>query len=136
VVLAGCAGVGPPDSGNGPTASAPTTGDATTPGTTPDTTEPHTARGTSHAGEHLDVRVSYGVEDVTVTVAPDGDRSQFELSAGDQRSVTRPIHDRGHGVRVVVERDGTVVFDETVAGYQYYRLTVSENDTSVTLTVV
>lgn len=83
------------------------------------------------------MRASYGVENVTVTVAPDdGDRSQFELSAGDQRSVTRPIHERGHDVRVVVERDGTVVFDETVAGYQYYRLAVSENDTSVTLTVV
>lgn len=131
VVLAGCAGVGTPDSGGGPTASTPTTGATAT-----DTTEPHTARGTSHAGDHFSVRVASDVDGVTVTVAPDGNRSQFELSGGDQRSLTRLVHDRGHDVRVVVERDGAVVFDRAVRGYEYYRLTVSENDTSVSLTEV
>lgn len=133
VVLAGCAGVGTPDSGGGPTASTPTTGAAAT---ATDTTEPHTARGTSHAGDHFSVRVASDVDGVTVTVAPDGNRSQFELSGGDQRSLTRLVHDRGHDVRVVVERDGAVVFDRAVRGYEYYRLTVSENDTSVSLTEV
>jgi hypothetical protein len=45
-------------------------------------------------------------------------------------------HDRGHGVRVVVERVGAVVFDRTVRGYGHYRLAVSEMDTSVSLTAV
>jgi hypothetical protein len=138
VVLAGCAGVGTPDSGGGPTASTPTTAatPAPTTTTTADTTEPHTARGTAQAGAHFPERVSSDVDSVTVTVAPDGNRSQFELSGGDMHWLTQSVHDRGHGVRVVVERVEAVVFDRTVWGYEYYRLAVSEMDTSVSLTAV
>ncbi len=82
------------------------------------------------------MRVASDVDGVTATVAPDGNRSQFELFGGDKHWLTQPVHDRGHDVRVVVERDGAVVFDRAVRGYEYYRLTVAENDTSVSLTAV
>lgn len=142
VVLAGCTGAGAPGGGDG-TATTGTTADATT-STTPttettttaDTTEPHTAQGTSHAGRHLSVRASYGVENVTVTLAPDGEAADFDVDAGAERSFTREIHDRGHDVQVVVERGDEVVFDQVVRDYQYYQLTVYENETSVTQSVV
>jgi hypothetical protein len=128
VALAGCTGTGMPGDGED--------GTLTTDATTADTTEPHTAQGTSHAGDHFSVRAIYGAGNVTVTLAPDGDTARFEVDDGAERSLTREIHDRGHDVRVVVERDGEVVFDQSVSGYQYYELTVYENETSVTQSVV
>jgi hypothetical protein len=82
------------------------------------------------------VRAYAGVENVTVTLAPNGETSSFDVDPGPKRSFTREIHDRGHDVRVVVERDGEVVFDRTVRNYQYYQLAVQENGTSVTQSVV
>ena len=128
VALAGCTGGGVLGGGDD--------GGSTTAETTRDTTEPHTAEGTSHAGDHFWVRAIYGAGNVTVTLAPDGESATFDIDEGADRSFTRELHDRGHDVRVVVKRDGKVVFDQTVQGYQYYRLTVYEKETSVSLAVV
>lgn len=126
VALAGCTGVGVPG------------GDATTAETTVDTTttEPHTAQGTSHIGSHLSVRATHNVENVTVTLAPDGDTETFEIEPGPERSVTREIQERGHDVRVVVERGDETVFDREIQGYQSFELTVYENETRRTQSVV
>lgn len=129
VALAGCTGASAPGGGDGATT-------VTTTETTTATTEPHTAQGTSHAGSHLAVRASFGVENVTVTLAPGGEASSYVVDEGAERSFTQEIHDRGHDVQVVVERDGEVVFDKVVRDYQYYQLTVRENETSVTQSVV
>ena len=135
VVLAGCTGAGlPGGGGDSATTTEATTTDPTE--TATDTTEPHTARGTSHAGSHLSVRALFGAGDLTVTLAPDGDAASFEVDEGAERSFAREIHDRGHDVRVVVERGDEVVFDQVVRDYQSYRLTVGENETSVTQTEV
>jgi hypothetical protein len=132
VAVAGCSGAGVPGAGGDESTTAGTTVGTTT----ADTTEPHTAQGTSHAGDHLSVRAVHGAGNVTVTLAPDGDAASFQIDEGAERSFTREIHDRGHDVRVVVARDGEVVFDQSVRGYQYYQLTVYGNETSVTQTVV
>ena len=149
VVLAGCTGVSP---GNGaPSGPANDATDSTTelptgttgrPTETTDdgtterptdggTTEPHTGVGTSHAPEHFSVRAGFNAENVTVTLAPDSDSETYALDAGAQLDLTREIHERGHDVRVVVERGNETVFDQTVLGYEYYDITVYQNDTSV-----
>jgi len=133
VVLAGCTGVTPSDSPDQRTTDATTPVDTVT---TTETTEPHTGVGTSHASSHFVMRAHAGVENVTVTLAPDGDTSTAEIEPGPEHSFTRAIHDRGHDVRVVVERDGEVVFDQTVREYEYHEVTVQENETSVTQSVV
>jgi len=133
VAVAGCTGLAP----TGSDTTTPTTAPATVPTeTTSDTTSPHTGVGTSHAPEHLTVRASAGVENVSVTLAPDGDAASHEIPAGREVDLTQVIHDRGHDVRVVVERGDETVYDETVAEYEYHKVTVSENDTDVTMTVV
>lgn len=133
VVLAGCTGAG--TTGDGPT-TAPTT-ESTTTTTGGSTTGPHTAVGTSHIDDHLGVRASFGVDDVTVTLAPGtDDAASYDLDEGETLDLTREIHERGHAVRVVVERGDEVVFEATVHGYQSYDVTVDANDTRVTETVV
>jgi hypothetical protein len=125
VALAGCTGVGVPS------------GDSTTAETTADTTtEPHTAQGTSHIGSHLSVRAAHDVENVTVTLAPGGDASTFEVEPGPEHSLTREIHERGHDVRGVAARGDETVFDREIQGYQSFELTVYENDTRRTQSVV
>ncbi|WP_353633429.1 hypothetical protein ABSL23_08645 [Halobacterium sp. NMX12-1] len=133
VAVAGCAGLAPTDSETTAPTSAPT---VTPTETTSDTTEPHTGVGTSHAPEHLTVRASGGVENVTVTLAPDGDTETYDLPAGREVDLTREIHDRGHDVRVVVERGDETVFDREVLGYESFDVTVHGNDTSVDYAVV
>jgi len=128
VALAGCTGAGVPGAGDDESATT-----ETAVGTT---TEPHTARGTSHIGSHLSVRAAHDVEDVTVTLAPDGDAATYGVEPGPERSFTREIHERGHDVRVVVERGDETVFDREIQGYQSFELTVHENETSVTQSVV
>ncbi|MCG1002498.1 MULTISPECIES: hypothetical protein [Halobacterium] len=133
VALAGCAGFAPTDGTETPSATAPT---STPTETTAETTEPHTGVGTSHTSDHLTVRASAGVQNLSVTLAPDGDSATYEVPAGDELSFTREIHDRGHDVHVVVERGGEVVYEADVLGYEYHQLTVHENDTEVTMAVV
>lgn len=141
VAIAGCTGFGPAG-GDGTT--APTTEPTTVPTTAPtaepttsETTEPHTAVGTSHISTHLVVRASSGVENVTVTLSPGGGTSEtYDVPAGDELDLTREIHDRGHDVRVVVDRGSERVFDEAVLGYEYYEVVVDENDTRVEHAVV
>lgn len=131
VALGGCLGgpaPGADDSTTTPSATAPTTTQSTTTATT---TAPHTYRGTSHNAQHLTVRAYHDLDNVTVTLAPGGDSATYQLEAGEQRSVTQEIHDRGHQVRVVVERGDEVVFERTISDYQYYRVAVQANDTSV-----
>lgn len=140
VMLAGCTGVSPGDTETTelPTSTTeqpvddPTTDDETT----SQTTEPHTGVGTSHAPEHFSVRAGAEVPNVTVTLAPNADTETHRLDAGRQLDLTREIHDRGHGTTVVVKRGNETVFDETIAGYEYYELTVYENETSVQQGVV
>lgn len=100
------------------------------------TAEPHTAVGTSHIDRHLTVSAHVNAGNVTVTLAPNGSSETYAVEPGDPVSLTREIHDRGHDVRVVVERDGEVVFDTTVRGYASYDVTVTENDTRVTEAMV
>ncbi|MCD2200412.1 hypothetical protein LPA44_10970 [Halobacterium sp. KA-4] len=133
VAVAGCAGLAPTSSETTAPTSAPT---ATPTETTSDTTEPHTAVGTSHAPAHLTVRASAGVENVSVTLAPAGDAETYDVPAGNEVSLTREIHDRGHDVRVVIERGNETVFDKRVLEYEYFDVTVHENDTSVDSIVV
>lgn len=130
VAVAGCTGLAPTD---GTETTVPPTEQPTT---QQPTTGLHTAEGTSHIGEHLTVRASAGIENVTVTLAPDGDAENREVAAGAEVDLTREVHDRGHDVRVVVERGGEVVFDEQVRAYEYYDVVVYENDTSVDYVVV
>lgn len=133
VAVAGCAGLAP----TGSETTVPTTAPTATPTEpTSDTTAPHTGVGTSHAPEHLMVRASAGVENVTVTLAPDGDAESYDVPAGREVDLTREIHDRGHDVRVVVERGGEVVYEADVLGYEHHRVTVNENDTDVSMAVV
>lgn len=82
------------------------------------------------------MRASAGVENVSVTLAPDGDAATYEVAPGSEVDLTQVIHDHGHDVRVVVERGDETVYDETVAEYEYHKVTVSENDTDVTMAVV
>jgi hypothetical protein len=125
VALAGCTGVGVPS------------GDATTAETTVDnTTEPHTAQGTSHIGSHLSVRSVHNIENVTVTLAPGGETETFEIEPGPECSFTREIHERGHDVRVVVERGGETVFDREIEAYESFELFVYENKTELSQSVV
>ncbi|MFC3478688.1 hypothetical protein [Halobacterium litoreum] len=131
VAVAGCTGLG----GSDTTTTVDETTVETT-GTTDATTEPHTAVGTSHIDRHLSVRASYGAGNVTVTLAPDGDTETYVVEEGDRLSLTREIHDRGHGVPVVVERGGEVVFNATVEDYEYYEVVVDENDTRVSSAMV
>ncbi|SEW01926.1 hypothetical protein [Halobacterium jilantaiense] len=133
VAVAGCTGDGP--SGGVGDDTTTTTAAATTAPTTGETIEPHTAHGTSHTSRHLTVQAWHDAENVTVTLAPEGDTEQFAVRAGEERSFTRSIHERGHGVHVVVERDGEVVYEASVLAYQYHRVTVRENETSVTKAV-
>jgi hypothetical protein len=146
VVLAGCTGVPgdattTDDPGAGPTTELTTepttelTTESTTDTTTVDGTEPHTAQGTSHIDTHLVVDPQTGVDNVTVTLGTGGNAETHPVEVG-YLDLTREIHERGHGVQVVVERGNETVFNQTVYGYQYYRVTVSETDTSVTQTVV
>lgn len=100
------------------------------------TTAPHTHRGTSHHAYHLEVRAQFDLDNVTVTLAPSGGSATYQLDAGEQRSFTHEIHNRGHGVRVVVERGDEVVFEQTIHDYEFYQVTVRENETSVTQSVV
>ena len=143
VALAGCTGVGTTggDTTTGPTtplttsqASETTKNTDTT--TADSTTEPHTAVGTSHHSNHFSVRTGFGVENLTVTLAPDGDSETFTVSEGDELDLTHEIHERGHDVRVVVERGDEVVFDRPVYDYENYGLTVYEDDVSVDYSVV
>lgn len=125
VVVAGCAGSGVPGAVDGD--------DTTT--TTADTTEPYAADGTSHVSRHLTVRTGLDAGNVTVTLAPESDTERFAVRAGAERSFTRAIHERGHDVRVVVERDGEVVYEASVLAYQSHQVTVRENHTAVTKAV-
>lgn len=146
VMFAGCIGASPDDVGaSDPTTELPTsttelptsttqqpTDETTTDGATTDqTTEPHTGVGTSHSSNHFTVRAGAEAQNVTVTLAPNGDSDTYPLDAGTQRDLTREIHDRGHDVRVVVERGSETVFDQTIYGYESVDLTVDENDTRV-----
>ncbi|CQH51477.1 uncharacterized protein HHUB_1736 [Halobacterium hubeiense] len=133
VAVAGCAGLAPTGSETAPT-TAPTATPTET--TSSDTTAPHTGVGTSHSPEHLTVRASAGVENATVTLAPDGDAESYEVPAGREVDLTREIHDRGHDVHVIVERGGEVVYEADVLGYEHHRVTVNENDTDVSMAVV
>lgn len=135
VGLAGCTGVSPADGG---TTTAPTADTTTVPTTetTTSTTEPHTARGTSHTSTHFVVSASLNVGNLTVTLAPDGDSETYSLDAGDELDLTREIHERGHDVRVVVERGEETVFERSILGYEYYDVTVYENQTDVEYAVV
>jgi len=138
VALAGCTGAGAPGGSGGETTAGPTVTTTTTTtastSSTPSTssTDPHTGRGTSHASSHLSVQAASGVENVTVTLAPDGQSASVQVEAGTERSLTEAVHERGHDVRLTVERDGEVVFDRMVREYEYYQVTVYENETSVT----
>ena len=123
VVFAGCSGASP---GGATTSTTDFPTDTAT-----QTTAPHTGVGTSHAPEHFHVRAGGETSNVTVTLAPNGDTETYRLDSGRQLDLTREIHDRGHDTTVVVERGNETVFDETVAGYEYYELTVYENDTNV-----
>jgi hypothetical protein len=140
VVVAGCTGANP---AGGDTTTAPTPDTTTVPTTQTDTatptdstTPPHTAKGTSHTATHFVVSAGANVDNVTVTLAPDGDSETYELDAADDLDLTREIHERGHDVRVVVERGDETVFDESVLGYEYYDVTVYENETNVEHAVV
>ncbi|GAA0266460.1 hypothetical protein [Halobacterium noricense] len=133
VAVAGCTGLAPTGSETTVSTTAPT---ATPTETTSDTTEPHTGVGTSHAPEHLTVHATSGVENVSVTLAPDGDAETYDVPAGNEVSLTREIHDRGHDVRVVVERGNEPVFDKAILAYESVDVTVHENDTSVDYVVV
>ncbi|WP_232701204.1 hypothetical protein [Halobacterium wangiae] len=138
VALAGCTGAGTvgEDSTTASTTD-PTTVPTTGTTTTTDSTEPHTAVGTSHINDHFSVLAVHGVDNVTVTLAPGRDGEQtYNLEAGEQLDLTREIHDRDHGVWVVVERGMEVVFEARIQGYQSYDVTVEANDTRVTETVV
>jgi hypothetical protein len=134
VAVAGCAGLAPTGSETTTPTSTPTATPTET--TTSDTTEPHTGVGTSHAPEHLRVHATSGVENVSVTLAPDGDAETYDIPAGNEVSLTREIHDRGHDVRVVVERGNETVFDRAILAYESVDVTVYENDTSVDYVVV
>jgi len=133
VAVAGCTGGG--SLGGIGDDTTTTTDAATTAPTTGDTIEPHTAHGTSHTRRHLTVRAWHDVENVTVTLAPEGDTEQFAVRAGEKRSFTGEIHERGHDVRVVVERGDETVFDRDIQSYQSFRLTIYENETSRTMAV-
>lgn len=140
VAVAGCTGAGPADGG---TTTAPTTDPTTVPSTQTDTTtytdsttEPHTAKGTSHTATHFVVSTGAYVDNLTVTLAPDGDSESYELDAADELDLTREIHERGHDVRVVLERGDETVFDQSILGYEYYDVTVYENQTNVEYAVV
>lgn len=142
VVVAGCTGSGV--SGDDTTAeltTEQTTGE-TTGSSTGETTEPsagtdqHTGHGTSHAPAHLTVRAAAGLDNVTVTLSPDGDAGTYEVPGGEELELTREVHDRGHDVRVVVERGDEVVYDETVLEYEHHRIRVHENDTDVSMGMV
>lgn len=123
VAAAGCAGVDVPGGvGN----------DATAPTTASDTVEPHTAVGTSHVSDHLTVGAWHDAEGVTVALGPEGDAKQFAVRAGEERLFTREVHNRGHDVRVVIERDGEVVYEASVAASEHCRITVRENETTRT----
>lgn len=126
VAVAGCAGSGVPGGVADSTTAPPTTGE---------TVEPHTADGTSHVSRHLTVRAWHDDGNVTVTLAPEGDTRQFAVRAGEERSFTRAVHDRGHDVRVVVERDGEVVYEAAVLAYQHHQVTVRDNETTVSKAV-
>lgn len=136
VVAAGCAGLG--GSADSPTTGVPAESvtDDTTTQATASTTDPHTAVGTSHISEHLTVRASYGVENVTVILEPDADSATYAVPEGEEIELTREIHDRGHDVRVAVERDGDVVFEKTIYGYEHHEVRVLENSTTVSTAVV
>lgn len=154
VALAGCTGVSPggvpadgttelpSDATERPTdttersAAVTADGPTTASDTTDRATEPHTGVGTSHAPEHLSVRASVEVANVTVTLAPDGDSRTYRLDGGERRDLTREIHDRGHDVRVVVERGNETVFDQPVYGYESYAIVVEENDTQIRIAEV
>ncbi len=132
VAVAGCTGLAPTDgAGTTAPATAPTTEEPTA-----ETTQPHTGVGTSHAPDHLTVRAGAGVENVTVTLASDGDDGTHAVPAGREVDLTREVHDRGHDVHVVVERGGEVVYEGDVLEYEYHRVTVDQNDTDVTMSVV
>ncbi|AHG05219.1 hypothetical protein HALDL1_07065 [Halobacterium sp. DL1] len=138
VVLAGCTGAGT----IGDISTTASTTDATTvptaeTTTTTDSTGPHTAVGTSHINDHFSVLAVHDVDNVSVTLAPGRDGEQtYSLDAGDQLDLTREIHDRDHGVWVVVECGTEVIFETRIHGYQSYEVTVDANDTRVTETVV
>ncbi|MCD2202278.1 hypothetical protein [Halobacterium sp. KA-6] len=133
VAVAGCAGLAP----TGSETTVPTTAPTATPTeTTSDTTEPHTGVGTSHAPDHFSVHASAGVENVSVTLAPDGDADTYDVPAGNEVSLTREIHDRGHDVRVVVDRGNETVFDKAILAYESVDVTVYANDTNVDYVVV
>lgn len=121
VAVAGCAGL----SGDPETTTAPTS---------ESTTEPHTAQGTSHASEHLLVSTSSGVDNVTVTLGTAGSAETYAVDGS--IDLTRAVHERGHDVRVVVERGNETVFDRTVREYQYWEVHVTENATRVSQLVV
>jgi len=81
------------------------------------------------------VPASCGVDNVTVALAPDTDGAATD-DLSERETSTREIHDRDHGVTVVVERGDEVVFESFVRGYQSYDVAVEANDTRVTETVV
>jgi ABC-type transport system substrate-binding protein len=132
VALAGCTGAGAPGGSGGETTAGPTVTTTTTTTASTSSTDPHTGRGTSHASSHLSVQATNGVENVTVTLAPDGQSASVQVEAGTERSLTEAVHECGHDVRLTVDRDGEVVFDRMVREYEYYQVTVYENETSVT----
>jgi hypothetical protein len=146
VVVAGCTGFSgdtttTDDPDAGPTTeltTEPTTALTTEPTSdtsTADGTEPHTAEGTSHIDTHLVVDPQTGVDNVTVTLGTGENAETYPVEAG-YLDLTREIHERGHEVPVVVVRGNETVFEQTVYGYQYYHVSISENDTSVSQTVV
>ncbi|MGB9963612.1 hypothetical protein [Halobacterium sp. CBA1126] len=135
VALAGCAGFAPADDGETTVPTSTPTGTHTDATTSPPT-EPHTAVGTSHAPEHLSVRASENVDNVTVTLAPGGDTETYDLPAYREVDLTREVHERGHDVRVVVERGNETVFDRRVLAYESFDVTVYANDTRVDYVVV
>lgn len=154
VAVAGCTGLSG-DAGTTPPATEPGAGATTAPTTDPvttdpttastadsatnaggDATEPHTASGTSHTSSHLGVRAAAGVENVTVTLAPNGSTATHSLESTGYVDLTHAIHARGHGVRVVVERGDETVFDQTVHGYEDWTVTAYENRTDVEYVVV
>lgn len=142
VVAAGCTGggVGEDDTTAELTTQRPT--EAATDAPSGETTDAsagggqHTGQGTSHAPAHLTVRAAAELDNVTVTLSPDGDAETYEVSGGDEVELTREVHDRGHDVRVVVVRGDEVVYDETVREYEHHRIRVHENSTDVSTVMV
>ncbi|MFB6268325.1 MAG: hypothetical protein ABEH83_00160 [Halobacterium sp.] len=134
VSVAGCTGLSGSDT---TTAGTTSTTDVTssTPTTERQGTEPHTAVGTSHTDTHLVVHDHTESGNVTVTLGAGSDAATYDVEDG-SLDLTREIHDRGHDVRVVVERGNETVFDQVVRKYQFWEVTVRDNDTSVTQTVV